>query len=257
MPTAWPASSARTTASTADTSARIRTCSTFRAALGLGRFHRSDFLFAVREEAALEAGLDLPALGSDSQLTRDDLLENEARLDSIAWHVLSAVEYVDLKPMQEPSPIPPPESAQVAKDIAIEGMVLLKNDGPLLPLPGTARIAVVDAGNVRALLVVGGAASVSLSDERIESVPEALGKLLASPEQVRVAPAGDGEVPLPVVSAEAAASLIEAVIRDDVTGTEVRRTLSRFELRAPEGVGPDWSATLSKLECRSEQGRIT
>ena len=237
-------SSARTTASTADTSARIRTCSTFRVHIGVGPvspFRTSSLLSG----AALEAGLDLPALGSDSQLTRDDLLENEARLDSIAWHVLSAVEYVNLKPMQEPSPIPPPESAQVAKDIAIEGMVLLKNDGPLLPLPGTARIAVVDAGNVRALLVVGGAASVSLSDERIESVPEALGKLLASPEQVRVAPAGDGEVPLPVVSAEAAASLIEAVIRDDVTGTEVRRTLSRFELRAPEGVGPDWSATLT------------
>jgi hypothetical protein len=58
-------------------------------------------------------------------------------------------------------------------------------------------------------------------------------------DQVHVAPAADGELPLPVASAESAAGLIEAVIRDDVTGTEVRRTLSRFELRAPEGVGPD------------------
>jgi hypothetical protein len=39
-----------------------------------------DFMFAVRDpRAALEAGLDLPALGSDSQLTQEDLLANEAR----------------------------------------------------------------------------------------------------------------------------------------------------------------------------------
>jgi beta-glucosidase-like glycosyl hydrolase len=53
-----------------------------------------DFLFAVRDpRPALEAGLDLPALGSDSQLTREDLLANEERLDAIALHVLTAVEY--------------------------------------------------------------------------------------------------------------------------------------------------------------------
>jgi beta-glucosidase len=130
--------------------------------------------------------------------------------------------------------------------------VLLKNERPLLPLPETARVAVVDAGNVRALLVVGGAASVSLSDERIDSVSEALGMVLASADQVHVAPAADGELPLPVVSAESAAGLIEAVIRDDATGTKVRRTPSRFELRAPEGVGPDWSATLT-TSLRAEQ----
>jgi hypothetical protein len=60
-----------------------------------------------------------------------------------------------------------------------------------------------------------------------------------------VAPVGDGELPLPVLSSDAAADMIEAAIRDDITGTEVRRTLSRFELRAPEGVRPDWSATVS------------
>ena len=213
---------------------------------GWAGFTVPDFLFAVRDpRAALEAGLDLPALGSDSQLTREDLLANEARLDSIALHVLTAVEYVGLKPMQEPSPQPPPESAAVARAVAIEGMVLLKNDGPLLPLPETTRIAVVDAVKVRTVLVVGGAASVSLTDERIESIPEALGKVLASPDQVRVAPAGDGELPLPVISSDSAADVIEAIIRDDITGAEVRRTLSRFELRAPEGVGSDWSATVT------------
>jgi beta-glucosidase len=149
---------------------------------GWAGFTVPDFLFAVRDpQAALEAGLDLPALGSDSQLTREDLLANEARLDSIALHVLTAVEYVGLKPMQEPSPQPPPESASVAKAVAIEGMVLLKNDESLLPLPTSTRVAVVDAVNVRTVLVVGGAASVSLTDERIESIPETLSKVLASP----------------------------------------------------------------------------
>ena len=69
--------------------------------------------------------------------------------------------------------------------------------------------------------------------------------MLASPDQVRVAPTGDGELPLPVISSDSAADVIEAVIRDDITGTELRRTLSRFELRAPEGVGSDWSATVT------------
>jgi hypothetical protein len=95
------------------------------------------------------------------------------------------------------------------------------------------------------MLVVGGAASVSLTDERIESIPEALGKVLKSPDQVRMAPVGDGELPLPVLSSDAAADMIQAVIRDDITGSEVRTTLSRFELRAPGGVGPDWSATVT------------
>ncbi len=213
---------------------------------GWAGFTVPDFLFAVRDpRAALDAGLDLPALGSDSQLTREDLLANRERLDSIALHVLTAVEYVGLRPMHKASRQPPKGSASVAHAVAIDGMVLLKNDGSLLPLPGSTRVAVVDAVNARSMLVVGGAASVSLTDERIESIPEALGKVLASPDQVRVAPVGDGELPLPVLSSDAAADMIQAVIRDDITGTEVRTTPSRFELRAPEGVGPDWSATVS------------
>jgi beta-glucosidase len=62
-----------------------------------------DFLFAVRDpRAALEAGLDLPALGSDSELTREDLLANEERLDAIALHVLTAVEYVGQSQWRRP-----------------------------------------------------------------------------------------------------------------------------------------------------------
>jgi hypothetical protein len=99
--------------------------------------------------------------------------------------------------------------------------------------------------DLKTVLVVGGAASVTLTDDRIEPIPEALGRVLASPDQVRVAPPGDGELSLPVVSSASAAEAIEAVIRDEATGTEVRRTLSRFELRAPDGVGPDWSAAVT------------
>jgi beta-glucosidase len=52
-------------------------------------------------------------------------------------------------------------------------------------------------------------------------------------------------LPLPVLSSNDTADLIKAVIRDDITGTEDRQTLSRFELRDPEEVGPDWSATIT------------
>src|SRR5688572_23292768 len=139
--------------------------------------------------------------------------------------------------MQNSSAQPPPGSASVAKAVAMEGMVLLKNDASLLPLPANTRVALVYAVNVRTVLVVGGAASVSLTDERIESIHEALGKALVSPDQVLIVPTSDGELPLPVVSCDSAADVIEAVIRDDVTGTELRRSLSRFELREPQGVG--------------------
>jgi len=49
--------------------------------------------------------------------------------------------------------------------------------------------------------------------------------------------------------------VIEAIIRDAGTGTEARRTLSRFELRAPEEVGPDWSATVTTI-LRAERAGI-
>jgi beta-glucosidase len=149
-----------------------------RMAWGWPGFTVPDFLFAVRDpRAALKAGLDLPALDSgSSQLTREDLEANQDQLDAIAWHVLTAVEYVGLKPMREPSPQPPPESAALAKAMAIGGMVLLKSVDQLLPLPETTRVAVVAAVNVRTVLVVGGAASVSLIDDRVESVPTHLAR---------------------------------------------------------------------------------
>jgi beta-glucosidase len=215
---------------------------------GWAGFTVPDFIFAVRDpRAALEAGLDLPALGNHFQLTQMDLRTNEARLDAIALHVLTAVEYVGLKAMASPSAQPPSGNASLAKEVVMEGMVLLKNDGQLLPLPEIIRIAVVDAVNVRTMLVIGGSASVTLTEERIESIPDALTTVLGSRDQVRVAPRGDGELPLPVISSDSAADAIEAVIRDDVTGAQVRRTLSRFELYAPEDVGPDWSATVTTI----------
>jgi beta-glucosidase len=215
---------------------------------GWAGFTVPDFILAVRDpRAALEPGLDLPALGNHSQLTQKDLRTNEARLDAIALHVLTAVEYVGLKAMPSPSAQPPSGNASLAKEVVMEGMVLLKNDGQLLPLPEITRIAVVDAVNVRTVLVIGGSASVTLPEERIESIPDALTTVLGSRDQVRVAPRGDGDLPLPVISSDSAADAIEAVIRDDVTGAQVRRTLSRFELYAPEDVGPDWSATVTTI----------
>jgi beta-glucosidase len=163
---------------------------------GWAGFTVPDFIFAVRDpRAALEAGLDLPALGNHSQLTQKDLRTNETRLDAIALHVLTAVEYVGLKAMPSPSAQPLSGNASVAKEVAMEGMVLLKNDGQLLPLPEITRIAVVDAVNVQTVLVIGGSASVTLTEGRIESIPDALMTVLGSGDQVRVAPRGDGDLP--------------------------------------------------------------
>ena len=59
------------------------------------------------------------------------------------------------------------------------------------------------AVNVRTVLVAGGAASATLTDDRIEPIPEALGRVLASPDQVRVAPAHRSQVRFVVSHADA------------------------------------------------------
>ena len=245
--TASLACSARTTASMADTPARTRIYWISRAPSGAGPVSscRTSCSRFATHGRRLRPDWICPRWAVTLSSPERICWRTRARLDAIALHVLTAVEYVGLKPMQEASP-----STAARERIGGEGRCYRRHGAPeerriTAPTAASTRVAVVDAVNVRTVLVVGGAASVSLTDERIESIPEALGKVLASPDQVRVAPAGDGELPLPVISSESAADVIEAVIRDDITGTQLRRTLSRFELRAPEGIGSDWSATVT------------
>ena len=133
--------------------------------------------------------------------------------------------------------------------MAADGMVLLHNHDDLLPLHSPSRVAVVDAVGVRSVLVMGGAPSVSLVDERIRSVADCLSEALGAPDRVVACSVGHGEVPLPPLEAP---GRIDAAVRDAVTGAEQDLLLDRFELTTPEGVEPEWSADL-RTRYRAEQ----
>ena len=163
-----------------------------------------DAVFAVRDpRAALAAGLDLPALGDDGGRTEADLREaGTATVDEIVTHVLAAAEHVGLKRPSKPSSEPPAGSAELARRMATEGMVLLTNRDDTLPLPRSARVALIDAVGVRNVLVMGGAVSVTLTDERIQSVSDALRERLTDTGgEVIELTVGHGEQPLPPIDA--------------------------------------------------------
>ena len=206
-----------------------------------------DFIFAVRDpRAALLAGLDLPSLGDAAGRTDADLDElGEDRLEELVLHVLTAAAHVGLRRPAAAVPDPPAGSAELARRMVADGMVLLRNEDSLLPLASPARVAVIDAVGMRNVLVMGGAASVSLVDERIRSVAECLGEALGA--EVVEQSVGHGEQPLPPLDAA-----VEVVARDAISGAERQLTLDRFELATPEGIGPDWSAEL-RTQYRAEQ----
>ena len=95
-----------------------------------------DFIFAVRDpRAALLAGLDLPSLGDAAGRTDADLDElGEDRLEELVLHVLTAAAHVGLRRPVAAVPDPPAGSAELARRMVADGMVLLRNEDSLLPL---------------------------------------------------------------------------------------------------------------------------
>src|SRR6202011_920268 len=86
----------------------------------------------------------------------------EARLDEIARRILTAIFASGLyDDPPKPGPIDAAASDRTALDIAREGVVLLKNDDHVLPLPdGTRRLAVIGAHADKGVLSGGGSSQV-------------------------------------------------------------------------------------------------
>ena len=131
-----------------------------------------DFIFAVRDpRAALAAGLDLPALGDAAGRTEADLAERAtSRLDEIVLHVLTAAAQVGLRRPDRgrARPARRERRARPADRRRRHGATAQPGRDPAADSP--TRVVVIDAVGVRNVLVMGGAPSVSLEDERIQSV---------------------------------------------------------------------------------------
>ncbi len=205
-----------------------------------------DFLFAVRDaDAALRAGLDIAGLeelaGRTAEMVAaapDDVVSGLAR------HVRRAAEQVGLvgaTGVPDPAGLGTPEALALAERVAVDGAILLANDG-ILPLAPRARVALVGAEDLTHRLVVGGAASVTLTDARIPGLAPAL--TAAGIEVVGTA-SGFANVPLPLLRAGDGIRLT-AVVTDAAGPRGVE--LDVAELRA-DPAQPDaaWSAELTAL----------
>ncbi|MGC4154537.1 MAG: beta-glucosidase [Propionicimonas sp.] len=130
--------------------------------------------------AALAAGLDLqmPATGGRSDAVVVRAVE-EGRLaaevvDRSAARVLRLVDRVDTGPV----PVADPDAHhRLAREAAGRGIVLLKNDGGLLPLDGSGSIAVIGALAVRPRIQGGGSSRVNPT--RVDELVGALRQRLA------------------------------------------------------------------------------
>ncbi|WP_194397314.1 beta-glucosidase family protein [Microbacterium atlanticum] len=203
-----------------------------------------DFLFAVRDaEAALHAGLDIPGLeelaGRTPEIVAEADDETLARLGEHVRAAAASVGLVGATGVVDATRLGTPEALELAERVAVDGAVLLRNEDAL-PLASGARVALIGGEEVRHRLVVGGAASVTLTDVRVPRLVDAL-----AAEGLELAASADGaaNVPLPPLAAGPGIS-IAATVRD--AAGERREALDRAELRAdPERPDAAWSAELA------------
>lgn len=205
-----------------------------------------DFLFAVRDAtAAIDAGLDIPGLDELAGRTPEIVAAaSDEVLAGIGDHVRAAVNAVGLvgaAGVVDRTRLGTPEALALAERVAVEGTVMLRNDA-LLPLAPGARVALIGTEDVRHRLVVGGAASVTLSESRIPDLADALAAEGLS--VVATAP-GAANIPLPVLTATGGTTL-SAVVTD--AAGERRIVLDAAELRTDPGqFDASWSAELTAV----------
>jgi beta-glucosidase len=144
---------------------------------GFTGFVVSDWGAAHSGAAALAAGLDLEMPSGRYFATLADAVHagqlSESAIDQAVKRILTAIDKSGLLARQEHAPVREiPATSRDARDIAIAGAVLLKNDGHLLPLGGDASIAII--GPTAQSLLVGGGGSAHVTPMHTGSVIEAL-----------------------------------------------------------------------------------
>lgn len=203
-----------------------------------------DFLFAVRDdEAALRAGLDLPALGPAHGRTAEMVAAlADDDLNELVSHVVRAARLVRLEPaVGDPSGLGTPLARDLARDIVTAGTVLLANDGTL-PLASGVRVAVVSPDSLDHLLIIGGSAAVEVDHGRSPSLTDALRAVGIDAYHVRTAAADT-----PVASEENADGFAEitAVERDSETGVATVRQLDTFAVSAEDMRSSTYTAEIT------------
>jgi len=153
---------------------------------GFTGFTVPDLVFAVRDaRAALAAGLDLPHLAvhvpdelSPYAPRTEEMVDDasDEALAAIGAHVRAAVDAVGIAAPDarvDPAVIGSPEHLELAERVAVESAVLLRNAG-VLPLGAGTRVALVGGEELAHRIVMGGAASVVVTADRVTAVRDAL-----------------------------------------------------------------------------------
>ncbi|ANI92673.1 glycoside hydrolase family 3 C-terminal domain-containing protein [Dietzia timorensis] len=163
--------------------------------------------------AGVAAGMDLemPACGgrTDAQVVdavRDGVLD-EAALDAVAGRVLDLVKKASERPTR-PEPVDADAHHALAREAAARSIVLLKNEGGLLPLDRRSRIAVI--GEFARTPRFQGGGSSQVNPTRVDAALDAIRREAAG--EVIFAPgfACDGSGDEPGLRAEAASAAADA-----------------------------------------------
>ncbi|MDN4474446.1 glycoside hydrolase family 3 C-terminal domain-containing protein [Demequina sp. SYSU T00192] len=219
---------------------------------GFQGFTVPDLVFAVRDaRAALEAGLDLPHLLIEAPeelapyAPRTPAMVDaapDATLAAIGDHVRAAIAAVGPAAPDaalDATLIGAAAHLELAERLAIESTVLLRNDGTL-PLPAGARIALVGGEELASRIVMGGAASVMLSPDRMATLGHAL-EAVGLP----VVAAADGLPSLPAPPLRAGEGV---TLRCELVDSAGARAMSLDEAVLPadaaDAAAP-WEATLT------------
>lgn len=149
---------------------------------GFRGFVMSDWGATHSGVPALTAGLDLEMPSGRNfdgltALVRSGQLP-EATVDQAVRRILTAMKMAGLLSSATRPSIDVPASSRLARDVAVAGAVLLKNDAHLLPVGAGDRLAVI--GPTARALLVGGGGSARVPPMHAGSVLEALGRRNAS-----------------------------------------------------------------------------